>query len=135
MKIACATDDGVNYADRHFGDAMYYDLYEMTEDQIQFTERINNPYGESEDEKEEEGHSGDPEKASDMKNLLKNKNVDVMLAKRIGQNILRMKQSFLPVVSKNIIIRESLLELQSRYSEVEYELAKEDRKHIVLNQK
>ncbi len=57
LLTAFATDDGKAFMDRHFGDAKFYDIYEISKNEASFMKRIDNTVDE-----EEEVHA-DPEKA------------------------------------------------------------------------
>ena len=50
---AFATDDGESFIDRHFGDADFYDIYEISESKVQLLKRIDNT---TEEDDDEEGH-------------------------------------------------------------------------------
>ncbi len=39
---AFATDDGFTFINRHFGDANFYDIYEISEKEVNFLIRIEN---------------------------------------------------------------------------------------------
>lgn len=39
LTIACATDDGVNFINRHFGDADYYYIYNLTPEGATFIKK------------------------------------------------------------------------------------------------
>jgi len=56
FKAAFATDDGKTFMERHFGDALFYDIYEFEDDKALFVKRIENTVPE-----EEEVHA-DPRK-------------------------------------------------------------------------
>jgi len=42
IKAAFATDDGKTSIDRHFGDANFFDIYEITIDSFNFIKRVTN---------------------------------------------------------------------------------------------
>ena len=87
MKIAFATDDGNKFIDRHFGDADFYEIYEIIDRKFSHIERVYNTT-------EEEKMHADPEKARGVSQLFKGKNVQVLCGKRFGPNIVRMKKKF-----------------------------------------
>ncbi len=64
MIVTCATDDGKNFVDRHFGDAEYYFIYMITKDSKELIRKIKNTT------EEEEIHA-DPRKARGIVNILK----------------------------------------------------------------
>ena len=97
MKIAFATDNGKNFMDRHFGDAQYYDIYEIVKDKADFLKRIINTT-----EEDDEHIHADPKKAKGVVNLFKDEEL--------------IRQDFIPELRKvfeegkiaNIIIDYSL---------------------------
>ncbi|BEP28528.1 NifB/NifX family molybdenum-iron cluster-binding protein [Helicovermis profundi] len=108
MLIACATDNGTEFCIRHFGDAIYYDIYEIDSNSIVFINRIENTT-------EEEKKHADPNKAKGILSILKKENINIAITKVFGPNIKRISKKLLPVISENILIEESLNELQKNY--------------------
>ncbi|ACL69233.1 NifB/NifX family molybdenum-iron cluster-binding protein [Halothermothrix orenii] len=127
LTIACATDDGVNFINRHFGDADYYYIYNLTPEGATFIKKVENTTG------EEEGHA-DPEKARSIVKILKeNENVQVGVSRKFGPNIKRVKKHFVPVLVQASEIEEGLKELQSNYDYIMDLWQKgEGREHLVL---
>ncbi len=129
MLCAIATDNGINLMDRHFGDAVQYDLYNFTKDGIIFQETILNPFR----EEENEADHGEKIKASNMKELFLEKSVCVIVSKRFGPNIKRMVKNFVPVIirfddiknAKELLI-ENADQIENMFNEGQ------DRKHIIL---
>lgn len=125
--IACATDDGINFIDRHFGDAEYYYIFELKRDNYEFVKRVINTT------EEEEGHA-DPRKARGIIQILKDKEeVQVGVARVFGPNIKRVKKHFVPVLVRAERIEDGLEELINNYDYIQglWE-AGEERKHLVL---
>jgi len=87
LKVAFATDDGKTFMGRHFGDARFYDIYELDEDQASFIKRIENTVDE-----EEDVHA-DPKKAKGISTLLLDEKVAVVVSKIFGPNIKRIKKN------------------------------------------
>lgn len=132
FKVGCATDNGKELKKDHFGDAKFYDIYEIDKENIEFYKRINNPKYEEEEE-EEEGHSGDPEKAKGISKPLKKEGVKMMIGYQIGPNIVNMRKNFVPAVSRSLSIEKTLINVQKITKKVEEEWNKgENRKHIVI---
>jgi predicted Fe-Mo cluster-binding NifX family protein len=126
MIVACATDDGKHFMDRHFGDAEYYDLYEVSEDTCRFIERIVN------NTEEEEGHA-DPKKARGIVNLLKDRGVEAGLTKVFGPNIKRIKKQILPILTSEEAIEAGLEKVMGNLETALGQLALgEDRDHLDL---
>jgi len=125
--VAFATDNGQNFIDRHFGDADYYDIYEIDEDSADFVQRIDNTVDEV-----EEIHA-DPKKAKGITNLLMNKNVKVVVSKIFGPNIKRIKKKFVCVVMNDESLDKSIGRLCKNIRLVVDEWEKgAERKHLVF---
>ena len=108
--------------DMHFGDSVYFDIYELTNNSINELKKIKNA-------KIEERMHGDSKKANAIGNLLKGS--DVLVAFRMGPNILRMKKKFVPVIvnTKNIEkVKETLIE---NYYEILTEISREGEKNYI----
>ena len=102
IKIAFATNDGKTYNDTHFGDSDYYDLYELSETEAVFLERITNTVDE-----EEEVHA-DPKKAKGIMNLLVKNGVHTVISKVFGPNIKRIKKKFVCILMNNVCLDDSI---------------------------
>jgi len=99
MLCAIATDDGTQLVDRHFGDAVQYDLYQLTETGVSFATTIVNPF--RDDGPEDHGSAlshADRLKAGHMRELFPDRGVRVLVSRRFGPNIARMVRNFVPVV-------------------------------------
>lgn len=126
MIVACATDDGINFVSRHFGDAKYYYVYKVKYDSIDFIEKINNTT-------EEEEEHADPKKAKGVVSLLKELDVNVAITKIFGPNIKRITKHLLPIIAKGNSIEHNLRIVQENYNKVN-ELIKSEH-FICLNLK
>ncbi len=128
MIIACATDDEEKFINKHFGDARKYMIYNINDEgNIKFIKRIINTVDE-----EEEVHA-DPEKAKGIKDLLQAEDVQVLLSKKFGSNIIRVRKHFVPVVVKDERVEEGLVKLSKNINKVNEEWKKgKSRDHIVL---
>ena len=93
INIAFATDDGKEFIDRHFGDALFYDVYTLCSKNICFVKRIANST-----EEEEEGHA-DPKKAKGIAGLLQTEDVSIVVSRIFGPNIKRISKKFLCVIA------------------------------------
>ena len=128
IKIACATDDGRELSRDHFGSAKFYLIYELhcETGEITFLEKIKNTT------EEERGH-GDPEKARGVSGLMKE--IDVLVGLAMGTNIARIRKKFVPVISRKKDIRETLVKLKEKVSNIRAEIGKapgEERAVIIL---
>ncbi|BDU50367.1 NifB/NifX family molybdenum-iron cluster-binding protein [Haliovirga abyssi] len=128
--IACATNNGEEFVNDHFGSANYFDIYKMSKESIEKIDRVDNT---SEEEKEDDGIHGDPNKAKGISGILKKKDVQVVVGYKMGPNIIRMKKKFVPVIVRNINIKNSLEIVKNNFDKIVEELNNgENRKHIVL---
>ncbi len=126
MIIAVATDDGKKTIERHFGDAEYYNIYELVNGKFQLIDQVVNTT------EEEEMHA-DPVKAKGIVELLVEKNVEVGITKVFGPNIKRVKKHFVPVLVSKETIEESLEIVLNSLDIIEEEILKaEKRGHIDL---
>jgi len=125
---AIATDDGVSFIDRHFGDARFYDVYEITKNNTTFIKRIEN---QTDEEEEEDGH-GNPQKAHSIAGILLEEGVSVVISKVYGPNIKRIRKKFLCVVNKKGEIKESLEKLHCIFPKLSTEISKSDKNIIYL---
>ena len=126
MIIAVATDDGKKTIERHFGDAEYYNIYELVNGKFQLIDRIANTT------EEEEMHA-DPVKAKGIAELLVEKNVEVGITKVFGPNIKRVKKHFVPVLVSKETVEESLEIVLNSLDIIEEEILKaEKRGHLDL---
>jgi len=130
LTVACASDNGVDFSDSHFGDAAYYKIYTLGPDGYEHVEDMDNRTVEWE---ESRTPHGDPVKAKHVMMLLKDKNVQVVVNRRFGPNIARIKIRFLPVIVKEAAVEQAMERLKTRYSELVEEFDRgPDRKHIKL---
>ena len=102
IRVAFATDNGKTFMGRHFGDADFYDIYEIDGNKANFIKRIDNTVDE-----EEEVHA-DPQKAKGISKLLLDENVNVVVSKIFGPNIKRIKKKFVCIVVKDEEIEEGI---------------------------
>ena len=108
LRVALATDDGIRFVDRHFGDAKYYYVYEIDELNANFIRSIPN------NSVEEEKHA-DPKKAKSIVNILKDDEIQVGVNLQFGPNIKRVKRHFVPVIIDTEFIDQGLNKLIDNY--------------------
>ncbi len=110
--------------DKHFGDSTYFDVYELTENSIKYIKRINNV-------KVKERMHGDPNKAGIIGELLKE--ADILVAFRMGPNILRMKKRFVPVIINTKDIKKVEKTLILNFDKISKEVSRiGDKNYITL---
>ncbi|MBN2261229.1 MAG: dinitrogenase iron-molybdenum cofactor biosynthesis protein [Clostridiales bacterium] len=126
MIIACATDDGKKFIERHFGDADYYVIYELIDGKFVMIDRIVNTT-------EEEEQHADPVKAKGILDLLHEKNVQVGITKVFGPNIKRIKKHIVPVLVSSDDIEEGLKKVLENIESIRYQIElKDKRSHVDL---
>lgn len=113
---ALATDDGRTHPDRHFGDALRYDLYSILPDCVTFLQSIENRNREEAD--------GDAKKAGNIGQRLKKEGVQVVISRQFGSNIQKIQKSFLPVISRCITLEESLQAVVLQHDRIKIDLNK-----------
>jgi predicted Fe-Mo cluster-binding NifX family protein len=121
---AFATDDGTTFMDRHFGDAGQYVIYEIYADDSRLIKAIGNTT-------EEEQQHADPNKAQGVTGLFKHDKVQVLVSKKFGGNINRMKKKFLCILMNDESIRQSIVRIQENFDSVSRELKKGEERHFL----
>ena len=130
INVAFATDDGKIFMDRHFGDAEYYYVYEISETDSRFLKKIKNTT-----EEDDESIHADPEKAKGVAGLFKNENIKVVVSKIFGANIKRIKKKFVCVLMNSSSISESIDRIQQNFDLISNEWNKgEERNHLNLKE-
>ena len=124
---AVATDNGEKFIDRHFGDARYFDIYEVNRSSALLIKRIENAVNEV------ENFHADPEKARGVAGLLKRENVIVVVSKIFGPNIKRIRKNFVCVIMNDESIKDALDRIIRNWDIIITEWQKgTERKHCVL---
>ncbi len=122
--MAFATDDGKTFIDRHFGDALQYELYEIGAD---FHNHLATIYNSTD---EEERHA-DPNKAKGVSKLFKKDGVQVLSSKKFGANINRMKKKFVCILMNDAHIADSIKTIQRHFDQIIKELEKGEELHFL----
>ena len=108
LKVAFATDNNKTFMDRHFGDAEYYHVYEIDENNAELINIIKNTT-------EEEDIHADPKKAGNIAKLLKQENVQIVVSKIFGPNIKRIKKKFVCILMKQNSIENGVDIIKSNF--------------------
>ncbi|MFO7843839.1 MAG: NifB/NifX family molybdenum-iron cluster-binding protein [Bacteroidales bacterium] len=126
--VAFATDDGEVFMKRHFGDAMFYAVYEISENESLFIKRLENTTSE-----EEDIQHADVQKAKGISSLLKGEDIQVVVSQVFGPNINRIRKKFVPLIVKEPGIKQAINTIQQNISVIlkEWERGTE-RKHVML---
>ena len=109
ITAAIATDSGNTLEEKHFGDAVQYQIYEISPDHFRHAKTITNQAG------DDETHA-DENKAKGIGGILKKENVKVLVSRQFGANIKHMKIKFACVLTNQTNLPGTIVELQSRYS-------------------
>jgi predicted Fe-Mo cluster-binding NifX family protein len=125
LKIVFATDDGNSFMDRHFGDAKYFDLHEIGSDHAQFIRRIENSVS-----KKDESHA-DGQKAFGIAGLFKADGIQVLVSKKFGANINKMKTQFVCVLMNDGQISKSVKTIQREYERIVTEWNRGKTRHFI----
>lgn len=126
MRIACATDDNSYLIKDHFGDAKYYDIYDVSEQGISFVKSVENNI--------ESNVHPDPSKGVKITNLLKNENVDILVNRTFGTNIKIVKKHLIPLIIRGEKITESLQKIQDNIKYITELANTKSDLYIVINE-
>ena len=127
LLIAFGTDDGENLNNDHVGMAKYFYVYRFSSGKEELVERRENVKFKG----DESMKHGDPEKAKATSSSLKN--VDVIVAKKFGPNLLRMLKKFVCIVARTNTITNAIVAVHNNMDLIMEQKSKgEGRKHIVL---
>ncbi|MCD6423377.1 MAG: dinitrogenase iron-molybdenum cofactor biosynthesis protein [Elusimicrobia bacterium] len=127
LLVAFGTDDGKNLNDNHVGKAKVFFIYKISNKGVEFIEKRDNPKF----QEDETLIHGDPAKAAVVSSILKG--IDVIVGKRFGPNIVRMKKKFVCVVARVDSIEDALDIVRKNIALIDAEKNKgEGRSHLVL---
>ncbi len=127
--VACGTSDGEKLTDDHFGESEYFDIYDLDDYEPRFVKKVEN---DTREEDEDLGH-GDPGKAKEVSQILKDESVNVVLAHQMGPNIVRISKRFVPVIYRGREVDRAIGLLLDNIHLVEREWRKgEKREYVVL---
>ncbi len=113
--MAIATDDGAAFIDRHFGDAKYFDIYDIADSSTVKVKRIDNTI------EEDESVHADPRKAGGITGILKAEGVQLAVSRVFGPNIMRIKKHFVCMRMDDPTIGEALARLVSHTGKIQDE--------------
>ena len=124
---AYATDDGLSFINRHFGDANFYDIYEISTKEAKLLKRIENN---TEEDSDEEIH-GNPIKAQSITSILREEGVMMVVSRVFGPNLKRIKKKFLCVIQKEGNIEESLENMKDNFPLLLEEWSKMEERNFI----
>ncbi len=126
MIIACATDDKLNFIDRHFGDAKFYCIFDVTTDSIRLLQTIENTT-------EEERQHADPQKAKSVMQLLKEEGTQGVINKAFGPNIKPIAKLLVPVITNETLIEDGVKQLQNLLSQIEENISQNRKIYVKIS--
>ncbi|MBN2651094.1 MAG: hypothetical protein JXR63_01830 [Spirochaetales bacterium] len=127
--IAIATDDHKFLPAKHFGECKFYDIYSLYNGHFSFLKSIENPeYSENDEDLHEEEL-----KPSNIGNLLKENNVSILLCRRMGINVKKMRNNFHIIISRYHKI-EDLFNIFSKQMDKEKEKKLKEKKIFILKE-
>ena len=106
MRVAFATDNGIEFTKEHFGSAKYYLIYEydFNAQKFKFVKKVENLTG------DEEEHA-DETKAKKVINFMEELNIKAFVGYAMGPNIIFIRKKFVPVISRIKKIEEAIKKL------------------------
>jgi predicted Fe-Mo cluster-binding NifX family protein len=110
--FAFATDDNKNFINRHFGDAKFYQIYKITQNDYRQIASIENTT-------EEEEQHADPKKAGGIVNLLQSKDVTCAVSRVFGPNIKRINKKFACIIASSKDIPTQIITLQQNFDQIQ----------------
>ena len=108
---ACASEDGKEFHNKHFGESSYYYIYRVTPSGSSFIKKIPNT------SVEERIHE-DPAKARSVASILLQEHVQVVISRRFGPNIKRIRMRFAYVLANKVDVEQSLEIVAARFDEI-----------------
>ena len=94
MKCALAVNNEKNFSDQHFGEAENYLIYTLENGKLLFREKLINPHRQM----HEKYNHGVAEKGKAITDLLRKKEVNILVSKQFGPNLSVVNQHFVPVI-------------------------------------
>ena len=129
--VACGTSDGELLTDDHFGESKRFYIFRLDNFHSELVTKLDNT---SKEEDEDPTH-GDPQKAKQVSDILLDHSVNVVLAHKMGPNVVRISKNFVPVVFRGTRIDTGLQVLADNLHLVEREWRKGvNRGCLVLDQ-
>jgi len=126
IDIACATDDGINFTREHFGSAKLYLIFRLNLEnkKIEFIKKLANISS------PEEMH-GYPKKAKSVSHMLRD--IQALIGFAFGPNITRIRKQFIPIISRDINIKNALKKLISKIDEIQKDIkTSEDKEKKII---
>lgn len=134
--VAIATLDGSQVPRSHFGQAQQYEIYRLSRDGATKLQSVANPHARKTlDDASHQQHNarGEEGRGAGIGRLLGGHGVQVMVSRAFGQNIMRMRERFVPVKVDTADVDAAIGLLQSHWDAVVSCWSEgNDRKHLVL---
>ncbi len=120
-----ATDDGINLVDRHFGDASFFEVFDVYPTGCEAVRRVQN------DTDEEDGVHAAPKKARGISGILGSHGVQVAVSRVFGPNIKRIKKRFVCVLTRHSDVTGCLDQVCAHLNLVVAEWNKGEERHFI----
>jgi len=134
--VAIATRDGSQMPKSHFGQAQQFEIYRLSRDGATKLQSAANPHAsEIRDDASRQAHHarGEKGRGTGTGRLLGGHGVQVMVSRAFGQNIMRMRERFVPVKVDTADVDAAIALLQNHWDAVVSCWAEgNDRTHLVL---
>jgi len=118
IRFGFAVNDANQFEKKHFGDAQKFILYELVNGKLKWLTEVINSAREID---KDMGH-GSKNKAIAIINLMKEQEVQVMVAQQFGKNIGRIVAHFVPVVIQADNIADAHLQLAPHLTNIQEEV-------------
>lgn len=122
--VAFATDDGKIFMERHFGDGLKYEIYQVGTSELNHLKTVSNSVEDGE-------KTSDSIKARGIAGLLKKQGVQVLVSKKFGPNINRMKTKFVCLLMNDASIAKSIDKIQNEFGKIVAEWQKGEQRHFL----
>jgi predicted Fe-Mo cluster-binding NifX family protein len=108
------------------GNSRYFQIWKYSNGELNFVEDRRNPKY----EEDETAEHGDPGKAKAVSGVLEG--VDVLIGRRFGPNITRLKDKYVCAVTRCVTIEEANAMIKTNISDIAREYKQSSRRGIVL---
>ena len=126
MIVACATNNHKEYTEEHFGDALFFDIYDINQKEIKLIESLQNTVGD-----DQENHK---DKALEILKLFKNHGVEATINKAFGANIKIIIKYVIPISINADTIQDSFKILQKYLINIEDQVKKNTKFYLKISE-
>jgi len=94
LRFAFAVSQGHAFEKKHFGEAEQFLIYEYKDDELSLIDEYQNPFIGP----DEQYQHGSPRKGKAIISFLKERHIDVLVARQFGRNLHMVSEHFIPVI-------------------------------------